>query len=153
MRLRTKTLVLALFTFAVVACGDPPNHLEGSISSNVSLDFDRTRLIRYASLSMQLEYLKALEGGGGDDVVAKLVFDTPEGGVKNGEPIDLVAEDGVVERIVAEGDAFPPMDTGQLTFDLGGNEPGPAQGSFAVTFDNGRTLNGNFDVELEDVDL
>lgn len=151
MRHVTRLFALAIFVVTFAGCGDPPNHLEGSISSNVSLDFDETRLIRYPDLAVQLEYLKVIETG--SDVVAKIVFDTPAGGVKNGEPIDLLAHDGVVERIVAAGDTFPPMDTGTLTFDEGGSAPGPASGSFAVTFDNGRTLNGQFDVELEDVDL
>jgi hypothetical protein len=149
----TRLLPSLALVLVAAACGDPPNHLEGSISSNVSLEFDHTRLIRYQDLSLQLEYLKTLEGGGGDDVVVKIVFDTPEGGVVAGEAIDLKAHDGVVERIVAEGDAFPPFDTGNITFDEGGNAPGPAKGSFAVTFDNGRTLNGLFEVELEDVEL
>lgn len=151
MRHAIRLFALANLVVTVAACGDPPNHLEGSISSNVSLDFDETRLIRYPDLAVQLEYLKVIETG--SDVVAKIVFDTPEGGVKAGEPIDLLEHDGVVERIVAAGDTFPAMDTGTLTFDEGGDAPGPASGNFAVTFDNGRTLNGQFQVELEDVDL
>ncbi len=153
MRLVTAAASLA-FVVVTAACGDPPNHLEGSISSNVSLAFDHTRLVRYQpTLALQLEYLQTLEGGGGDDVVAKIVLDTPEGGIVSGEPIDLAAHGGVVERVVAAGDTFPAYDTAHITFDEGGNEPGPAKGSFAVTFDNGRTLNGLFDVELEDVEL
>lgn len=151
-------LALALVVAGLAACGDPPNHLEGSIASNVSLDFDYTRLVRYEDLSVQLEYLKELEGAEDDaaaqhDVVVKIVFDTPEGGIVNGEAIDLKEHDGVVERVVAAGDTLPPYDVGNITFDEGGNEPGPAKGSFAITFENGRTLNGLFDVELEDVKL
>lgn len=152
MRLKNCFAALSIVV-GMAACGDPPNHLEGSIESNVSLEFDRTRLIRYQSLTLQLEYLKALEGGGGDDVVVKVVLDTPEGGVVAGQEIDLKAQNGVVERVVAAGDTFPPFDVGNLTFDEGGNEPGPARGHFGVTFDNGRTLSGLFDVELEDVEL
>lgn len=158
MRLPRLPRVLPRLTFGLAlalvasACGDPPNHLEGSVSSNVSLEFDHTRLVRYPTLSIQLEYLKTLESGT-DDVVAKIVFDTPEGGIPAGEPIDLAKHNGVVERVVAAGDTFPPFDTGNITFDEGGNDPGLAKGSFAVTFENGRTLNGLFEVELEDVDL
>ena len=151
MRLVRSLAALTLLV-GLAACGDPPNHLEGSIGANVSLEFDRTRLVRYPTLALQLEYLKALEGGG-DDIVAKLVFDTPEGGIKPGARIDLAEHNGVVERIVAAGDAFPAYDTAHVTFDEGGNDPGPANGSFAVTFENGRTLNGTFEVELEDVEL
>jgi hypothetical protein len=136
----------------LLGCDDPPNHLEGSISSNVSLEFDDTRLIRFPSLALRLEYLKTLESGA-EDIVARLVFDTPEGGIQAGERIDIAEHNGVVERVVAAGDGFPAFDTAHIIFDEGGNDPGPARGSFAVTFENGRTLNGKFDVELEDVDF
>lgn len=146
-------LLPALLAVLASGCLQEPNRLEGSIGSSVSLEFDHTRLVRYIdSLTFQLEYLRALEGGG-DDVVAKIVFDEPAGGVAVDKPIDLVSQDGVVERIVAAGDAFPLMDTGTLTFEQGGQEPGPAAGTFAVTFENGRTLNGAFSADLEDVQL
>ena len=154
--LRAQRLVLGLAlvaSTAVAGCADPPNHLEGSIDSSVSLVFDSTRMIRYSSLAIQLEYSKELEGSTTPDIIAKIVFDSPEGGVTEGSAIDLLEQNGIVERIVAEGDSFPPLDQGQLTFETGGNDPGPAVGDFAITFDNGRTLNGTFDVELEDVDF
>jgi hypothetical protein len=155
MKLHSKgaALIACASLVALTACGTPPNYLEGSIDSNVSLDFDSTRMIRYTSLAIQLEYIKALEGSETPDIVAKIVFDTPEGGIPQGEPIDLKGANAVVERIVAAGDNFPALDTGRITFDEGGNDPGPAVGSFACTFDNGRTLNGDFDVEMEDVDF
>lgn len=143
----------AVATAALSGCGNPPNHLEGSVESSVSLDFDETRMIRYQSLDIQLEYIKELEGSTTPDIVTKIVFATPDGGVPEGEPIDILANDGIVERVVAAGDNFPPLDQGRITFETGGNEPGPAVGDFALTFENGRTLNGNFDTELEDVDF
>ena len=53
-------LVVGTLVVVTAACADPPNHLEGSIESNVSLEFDDTRMIRYTSLAIQLEYSKRL---------------------------------------------------------------------------------------------
>jgi hypothetical protein len=145
--------LLGLAALGSAGCEQPPNHLEGSIESNVSLDFDRTRLIRYTSLAMQLEYLKDIEDVQNPDIVCKVVFDTPEGGIVADEPIDILANNGKVERIVAASDTFPPLDVGFIEFAEGGNEEGPAVGEFHLTFDNGRTLNGWFETTLEDVDF
>lgn len=143
----------SLVLFAALAfapgCGDPPNSLRGSIGSSHDLTFDSTRLIRYETLEVQLEYLKELEGGG-HDVVVKVVFTTPAGGIPPGEEIDLVENDGIDARVFVAGDAFP-LDRGTILFEEGGNEPGPARGRFDVIFENGRTLLGTFDTVLEDV--
>lgn len=135
-----------------LGCVEEPNRLEGSIADTFDLRFDSTRLIRYESLDIQLEYLRALEGGG-EDIVLKLVFATPEGGIPQGTAFDLDPTRDVAQHIVAAEDDFPALERGKVTFEAGGNEPGPATGELALTFTNGKTLNGAFDTELEDVEF
>lgn len=147
--MRAASLVLLL----AVGCGRPPNSLDGSIGASVDLAFDRVELRHFPSQErVQLDYLKDLEGGNIPDVVAKVVVGVPAGGFVIGEAHALDPASDVVERVVAKGDAYPDLERGQITFDEGGAAAGPAKGSFATTFVNGKTLNGTFDVEVEDVD-
>lgn len=155
MRLSVVPVALPVALFAALAAGCPeaPNSLDGSISESFSLEFDRTEMRRFGGVTLQLDYLRDIEGASIPDVVCKIVFDTPEGGVVAGEAIDIVANDGIIERIAVGGEDYPELELANITFDVGGNEPGPAAGSFVSTFENGKTLNGNFDTELEDVDF
>ena len=132
----------------VVGCADD-NTLTGSIGTSHDLAFDDVTLrLLTDQNAYELKYLHALEGGG-DDVVAKIVFDTPESGVALDDDIDLAANNGVVERITAKNDPFPTMQTGTFTFTAGGVDDGDVtRGQFNTTFDNGRTLNGTFATTL-----
>ena len=57
---------------SVTACGEDDNLLEGSISEQFSLDFDRVR-IRKQDFDLIIEYLKDITGG--TDKVCKVVVD------------------------------------------------------------------------------
>lgn len=145
-------LFLALVAAVGAGAGcEQPNSLEGTISESFDLSFDTVELRRFNGVTLQLDYLRDVEGADIDDVVCKVVFDTPEGGIPAGEAIDITQHNGIVERIATGGDDFPGLDTANITFETGGNEPGPASGRFVVTFDTGKTLNGNFDTDMEDV--
>ena len=144
------------FPVALIAGGcAEPNSLTGSIDQSHDLGFETVELrLLSGQLAYELKYLKALEGGG-DDTVAKVVFDQPAGGVVVDAELDLLQLNGRVERITAANDPFPAvLQKASATFAAGGNDAGdPTTGSFAATFDSGKTLNGSFDVALEVVDF
>lgn len=147
---------IAGFFIALFVAGCPAsNTLTGSISQSHDLSFDTVALkLLTGQLAYELKYLLPLEGGG-EDVVAKIVFNQPAGGVVVDQEIDLVAVAGRVERVTAANDPFPAgLTTAQATFSVGGNEGGESTaGKFAATFDNGKTLNGSFETVLEIVDF
>jgi hypothetical protein len=127
------------------------NTLTGSIGTSHDLDFDDVALRLLTDQAvLELRYLRALDTDGPvDDVVARVVCDVPDGGVVPDEPIDLIEHDGVVQRVTAANDPFPPLRQGSLTFTVGGVDDGDdTRGRFAATFDNGRTLNGTFATTL-----
>lgn len=149
-------IVAAVFIGSLFAasCAEP-NTLEGSISQSHDLTFD-TVSVRLLSQQKvyEIKYLKALDSGD-DDVVAKVVFNQPDGGAEADAALDLLELEGKVERITAANDPFPDgLDKANAVFTSGGNDDGEATvGSFASTFDNGKTLNGAFDADLEIVDF
>jgi hypothetical protein len=151
MRLVFCSLVICCFA---VGC-DEPNTLTGSISQSHDLTFDDVSLRLFSEQgTYELKYTKALEGGG-DDVVAKVVFDQPEGGVTADDELDLLALHGTIERITAADDPFPDgLDKANAVFSAGGNDDGEdSVGEFSSTFANGKTLNGTFSTPLEVVDF
>ena len=153
--IRIFSLLFFLFTSLVVGaaeCGEEPNSLDGSVT--VSLEFDRTRMLRgkEPTHTIQLEYIKDLDAG--EDVVAKIVFDTPDGGFDPDVEYDLKKNNAIVERVTKEKDNFGELTEGIIVFFEGGNANGKkAVGRFAATFENGRTLRGNFDVKVEGTDF
>ena len=150
-----RLFVCAFAASLFVAGCDEPNSLSGSISTSHDLTFETVHLSLLSGQgAYELKYLLPLEGGG-DDVVAKVVFDRPEGGIVVDEELDLLTLNGKVERVTAANDPFPAgLEKANVTFSAGGNEAGEESvGEFASTFDNGKTLNGTFDVELEVVDF
>ena len=143
-----------IVSFFIGGCAEP-NTLTGSISQSHDLTFETVELkLLSGQLAYELKYLKALEGGG-EDTVAKIVFDQPEGGAVVDDEIDLVAAAGRVERITAANDPFPAgLEKAIVVFAGGGDEDGAdTSGNFAATFDNGKTLNGTFETTLEIVDF
>lgn len=156
-RLGTTALSLTALALALAACPPPPNFLDGSIKTSHDLTFDTVEL-RYRSdvLAYELAYFKDLDDapGGDNDTVVKVVFNEPAGGVVVEEPIDLTTAeaDAIVQRVTAADDPFPPeLETASVTF-LSAPVVGEiTKGEFAVTFTNGRTLNGAFETELIEV--
>ena len=149
--------LLAPLTLAVsTGCPAPPNLLDGSIKTSHDLTFDTVEL-RYIpdQTVYQLSYFRSLdEEGTGADTVAKITFNEPAGGVVVEQPIDITAAeaDGRVERVTAADDPFPAdLDTGTVTFLTAPVVGEVVDGEFAVTFANGKTLNGAFEVELTEV--
>lgn len=153
-----KRMGLLLLASAIAAlgsgCPEQANFLDGSIKDSRDLTFDYVQL-RYLSDqgSYDLQYLKELEAGGNDDIVAKIAFTEPEGGITLDDEINLLddAIDGVVQRNTAGGtsDAFPDvLDKATILFTEGVKVGDKAVGEFAATFDNGKTLFGAFDVEV-----
>jgi hypothetical protein len=131
-------------------CGEPPNHLEGSIDESHSLAFDTVKLQLLTSQARyEFRYEKTLEGGG-IDVVAKLVFDQPAGGVVLNQAIDLITVDAVVQRVTVANDPFPDFRSGQVEFSAGAiNQDEQTTGTWTTTLENGKTLNGGFDGPLD----
>lgn len=149
-------VLLVPLVLSLTGCPPPPNLLDGSIKSSHDLTFDRVEL-RYLSdqAVYQLSYFQSLsEEGGADagaDTVVKVTFNEPAGGVVVDTPIDITdpAIEGRVERITAADDPFPSeLDTATVTFHSAATIGETVSGEFAVTFGNGRTLNGAFETEL-----
>ena len=149
----TSSLAAMAIAFSLGGCPEGGNTLEGSISESFDLTFDRTQLRRVNGVTLQLDYLRDIEDSEIPDVICKIVLDTPEGGFPAGEAVSIIENNGIIERRAVGGEDFPALELANITFDVGGNEPGEAAGSFASTFENGKTLNGTFDTELEDVDF
>lgn len=147
MRLFVCCLIAACFS---IGCAEP-NTLTGSIEQSHDLTFDSVSVRLLTDQQVyEIKYLLALEGGG-DDVVAKVVFNQPTDGIVLDEQLDLLDLAGKVERITAANDPFPGgLEKANATFTAGGTEADQqTTGEFATTFDNGKTLNGTFDAPLE----
>lgn len=148
----TRLFALAAL-IALAGCGDPPNLLDGSIKQSHDLTFDAVEL-RYLSdqAVYQLSYFNSLdEAGTSADTVAKVTFNEPAGGVVVEQPIDLLAPEsaGNVERVTAKDDPFPSdLEKATATFFTTPVIGEIAKGEFAITFANGKTLNGAFETEL-----
>ena len=148
---RTRFIVaLAVVGSALGAGCAEPNSLSGSITDSHDLSFDTVQLRLFTDQqAWELRYEKALDSGD-QDIVAKVVFDVPEGGLVLDAPIDVLAEDGRIERITAKNDPFPSVEDADATFTAGGVEDGAATtGTWGATFDNGKTISGTFEATLE----
>ena len=134
---------------ATMGC-EEPNSLTGSITDSHDLAFDTVRLRLFTDQeAYELRYEKALEGGA-QDIVAKVVFDVPAGGIVIDSAIDLLPLEGRVERITAKNDPFPGVERADVTFTAGGVDDGDdTTGAWGATFDNGKTISGTFEVTLE----
>jgi hypothetical protein len=148
---RTRFIVaLAVVSSALGAGCAEPNSLSGSITDSHDLSFDTVQLRLFTDQqAWELRYEKALDSGD-QDIVAKVVLDVPEGGLVLDAPIDVLAEDGRIERITAKNDPFPSVEDADVTFTAGGVEDGAATtGTWGATFDNGKTISGTFEATLE----
>ena len=147
-------LLFVVVACAGSACGPEPNDLWGSIDQSHDLSFDTVELRLLTGQSVyQLTYMKDLEASETDDVVAKVVFDRPQDGIPLDEKIPFDG-DSIVERVTAANDPLPALREGSVTFHEGGSEDQQhTVGEFAATFENGKTLNGNFDTSLRLVDF
>jgi len=149
--------LLAVSSFLVLAgaasCAGPDT-LTGSIDQSHSLAFDTVALRYFTDQdAYELKYTQALDSGDAD-VVAKVVFDAPEGGVVVDQEIALVAGEAQVERITSKNDPFPELDEGKISFSAGAVEDGElSTGEFSALFVNGKSLQGTFSVVLEHIEF
>lgn len=141
------------FAALLTGCPPPPNFLDGSVKTSHDLSFDSDEL-RFLSdqKTFQLSYFKLLDPkkpSGDVDVVVKVTFNAPAGGVVVDKAIDLndPAIKGKVERVTSKNDPFPDtMRKGQVIFHSKAAVGAQVTGEFEVTFDNGETLDGGFQV-------
>ena len=147
---RAALSIAALLTATVSAGCEEPNSLGGSITDSHDLSFDSVRLRLFTDQeAYELRYEKLLDSGD-RDIVVKVIFDAPEGGITVGSAVDIVASDGNVERITAKNDPFPAVERADITFTSGGVEDVElSTGEWGATFDNGKTIEGAFEIELE----
>jgi len=147
--LSSSLFVSSLVVSSVLGGCAGPDSLTGSIDQSHSLAFDTVGLRLFTDQNAyELKYEKALDSGD-NDVVAKVVFDAPEGGVVLDQEITLVAGEAQVERITAKNDPFPGLDEGKISFSAGGVVDGElSTGEFSALFVNGKSLQGTFSVVL-----
>ena len=144
---------LLLAVLLAAACGGGPNVLDGSIAQSQDLSFDTVEL-RYLSdqsVYQRSDFKDLDEEGTSTDTVAKVTFHEPAGGVIVDQLIDLLTpqSEGRVERITAHNDPFPAdLATASVTFRSPPVVDEIVSGEFAVTFSNGKTLNGAFQTKL-----
>lgn len=124
------------------------NTLEGTVSSSADLRFDQVEVRKFGSGEMQVRYLR--KSGGNDEIVCQVTVTPPSGGVQYGQDIDLPSNNGTVNRIIQSGSDYPPLKSGKVRFDSGGQNDGQrTRGRFNATFENDKTLNGSFDGKLK----
>lgn len=147
--LRPALLVSSVLTLSALGCADADT-LTGSIDQSHDLSFDTVGLRLFTDQNVyELKYEKALESGD-NDVVAKVVFDAPAGGIVLDSEVTLVADEAQVERITAKNDPFPGLDEGKISFSAGGVDEGDVStGEFSALFVNGKSLQGTFTVPLK----
>ena len=142
-------LSLALTT----GCPPPPNFLDGSIKTSHDLAFDTVEMRFLVDQSAyELTYYKNLdEAGTQTDEVVEIVFTQAPEDIVVDTPIDITTAEAAsqIERTTAANDPFPPeLDSATVTFFVAPVVGETVSGEFAVTFANGRTLNGGFETTL-----
>jgi len=134
-----------------VGCGGGSNELSGSIGESFNLGFDRVSVRKQAE-ALIVEYQKDVSGV--VHKVCKLVVDTHALALGSGTRLsgDVFASHVQLSRITASGGDFPAVKSGQIQFDAYDfKAKGQVDGGFSVVFDNGRTLQGNFSGQIEEV--
>lgn len=134
-------------------CGDG-NSISGSIDEAYPMLFDEV-LLRKQAQALRIEYLRDIVGGI-DKVLAIVVEDVTRAGVKKG--VELVDQDFfthvVIYRVASTGGDFPPVEEGSLRFKkFEFKAGGRVKAAMDVVFDNGRTLNADFDGLLQEVSV
>jgi hypothetical protein len=145
--------LLLITAAALMGCPPPPNFLDGSIKTSHDLTFDTVEM-RFLSeqIVYELTYYKNLDENGDDrDEVVEIAFKQAPEDVVVETPIDINTPEAesVVERTTAKNDPFPTaLESATFTFFVAPVVGETVRGEFAVTFGNGRTLNGAFETVL-----
>ena len=152
----------ALLAVVCAGCGAGTS-LEGSLSEDVSLQFDQVQLERSTD-AVALIYLRAVPGGAGNDIIFKLTASTTGLALGAKVSIDLTEKAGTSTRGAAErvvsGDgrsALPVISRGTLHFDAAPATGAAVSGNFNVLFapagtgsvGAGRTVFGNFSAVVQ----
>lgn len=123
------------------------NRLEGSVGSSNDLQFDEVDIRKFPTGELQVRYRRTANGN--NEVVCQVTVLPDAAGISYGEDIDLTTHSGSVSRVIQDGSPFPPLKTGTIRFDSGAvSEGDDTRGRFNATFDNDRTIRGNFDAKL-----
>jgi hypothetical protein len=154
--------LLCALALACAACGGDGNSLEGSLSSDVPLDFSAVS-VEQSNNAIAILYTKDLPGGSSPDLVLKISATTTGLSLAGPITIDLTEKvanqpRGAVSRAVS-GDArrdFPTLLRGSITLAQAAKVGETISGSFTVTFNNtggslgaGKTAFGNFSAVLK----
>jgi len=143
--------LLALSFGVLTAC--QYNALEGSIDSDLSIDFTALKLIKQDHYLL-IEYLR--ESKQGTEKVCKAVIETnhldlPDSGSFDLD-VQLFRDHVVLQRSTFVGDTFPDIDRGTMHFEpIEFRHAGYAHGSFDIFFVNTRRLKGWFDGIVEEI--
>ncbi len=137
----------------LTGCPPPPNFLDGSIKTSHDLTFDTVEMRFLSDQSVyELTYYKNLnEAGSQRDEVVEIAFTQSPEDVVAETPIDINTAEArsLIERTTAASDPFPTeLETATFTFFVAPVVGETVNGEFAVTFANGRTLNGAYETEL-----
>lgn len=143
--------LLALALGASTAC--QYNALEGSIDSDLSIDFSSVKLLKQDHYLL-IEYLR--ESKQGTEKVLKVVVETNHLALPDSGSFDLQEQlflDHVeLQRSTFVGDTFPDLDRGSLHFEpIEFRHAGYAHGNFDFFFVNTRRLKGWFDGTIEEI--
>ncbi len=134
-----------------VACGDP-NNISGSIDEAYPMVFDQVK-IRKQDNSLRIEYIRDVSGTS-SKVLAIVVDDVERAELKRDAELsgDSFREYVTLYRVASTGGRLPPVEDGSLgtkrfKFQAGGR----VKGRMEALFENGRTLEANFDGAVEEV--
>ena len=149
------SLALVSLVAALTGCPPPPNFLDGSIKTSHELTFDSVEMRFLSDQSVyELTYYKNLDEAGTDrDEVVEIAFTQAPEDIVVDTPIDLTRAEAntAVERTTAASDPFPTeRESATFTFFVAPVVGETVSGEFAVTFANGRTLNGAYETELSE---
>ncbi|MCC6806779.1 MAG: hypothetical protein IT381_05110 [Deltaproteobacteria bacterium] len=136
------------FALSIISCGEPPNHLKGSVLEVHDMTFTSVSISRIDNY-LVIEYQKGADGAGGK--VAKLSVYVADLTIAPGNSVDLtLAAPGTnpratLQRIV-EGTIDLGVERGSITFDKAPDPGAETSGKFSITTKApaGRNLNGNF---------
>jgi hypothetical protein len=156
------TRLCAAALLVVASCGGS-NSLEGSLSDEVSLDYDAVS-VQVAGGGLAIVYTKNRAGGSAPDVILNVTATTSGLDLTKALTIDLTEKvagqpRGAVTRTVA-GDprsALPNLLRGSITFNAAPNVGASVSGSFTCTFANdssgqlghGKTVFGDFQATVK----
>ncbi len=134
-----------------LGCGDSSggNRLYGSASQTYNLDFDQVDVYRQENagqfVAIVVKYVFKPENSSLTRVPVKIVVNAP---VAANQEKNLLTE-GALERLMQKSDDFPKMKMGKITFEDLGAVGERVSGKFYITFQEGTTLNGEFETTLQ----